>query len=295
MPLRIENAVDLHVHFHPDYIRAPEGWDVGEGVPVMETAKEAADEGYAAVVLKSHGFGSAPLAKTVEGVEPRLRVFGGICTDFPTGGLNPFAIEAALALDTKIVWLPTGDGACDFERRYAGSPHFALGPVRVVDADDVLVPAAHEIADLAREADAVLATGHTTAAEHYAVVKSFASKAKVLVTHAGEDMVGPGLTLSQISELADLGAVIELSAMHCQTVGQRAGRPFEEMVALIKAAGVERCVLSSDYGWSANLVPRPVSGMRDFLEALWDIGVSEADLQTMVSDNPARLLNMDFA
>ena len=92
------------------------------------------------------------------------------------------------------------------------------------------------------------------------VAKALAKHTKVLVTHAGEDMVGPMLTPAQITELADLGAVIELSAMFCEPVGQREGRPFEEMVALIKAAGVERCTLSSDYGWSANLVPAPVPG-----------------------------------
>jgi hypothetical protein len=34
--------------------------------------------------------------------------------------------------------------------------------------------------------------------------------------------------------------------------------------------------------------------MQEFLEALWGEGVSEAELQTMVSASPARLLNLAF-
>ena len=41
-----------------------------------------------------------------------------------------------------------------------------------------------EIADLCRDHGAVLATGHTTAAEHVAVAREYGRRQKVLVTHA---------------------------------------------------------------------------------------------------------------
>ena len=56
-----------------------------------------------------------------------------------------------------------------------------------------MVPEVHEIFAMAQETDAILATGHTTADEHYAVVKEFAARGKVIVTHAGEKLAGPRL------------------------------------------------------------------------------------------------------
>ena len=59
------------------------------------------------------------------------------------------------------------------------------------------VEAAREITGLVREFEAVLATGHTSAAEHYAVVREFARVGHVLVTHAGTRSAGPALSPAQ--------------------------------------------------------------------------------------------------
>jgi hypothetical protein len=47
------------------------------------------------------------LAAELQQMVPGLHVFGGVCTDSPSGGINVDAVAAALILGAKIVWLPT--------------------------------------------------------------------------------------------------------------------------------------------------------------------------------------------
>jgi hypothetical protein len=289
--VRIANAIDLHCHFGPDTVGGTLDADLGFGVTALQAAREALAEGHAALVLKSHGFASPPLATAVMEAVPGLHVYGGICTDLPSGGLNVAAVEAALALGARIVWLPTLHSHQDVSNH---NPARLSGPgLRVIDNAGQLVPEVQEIFSLARQRDAILATGHISAEEHYAVIRACAPSGKVLVTHAGEPIAGPRLSPTQCIELADLGATIELTAPTCQSVLGATGKSTAEMLALISAVGADRCVLSTDYGWSRT-VPKPASGLADFLEALWREGVSEAALTTMVSGNPAKLLALDL-
>jgi predicted metal-dependent phosphotriesterase family hydrolase len=149
-----------------------------------------------------------------------------------------------------------------------------------------------EIFALVQSKDAVLATGHVSAAEHFAVIKAFARRGKVLVTHAGEALAGPQLTPVQCRELADLGATIELTALSCQTVRGIPGKSPLQMAEMITTIGHERCVLATDYGWSKE-VPKPAPGLRDFITALWEEGIPEEQITRMVSANPARLLAIE--
>lgn len=294
MALRIENAVDLHCHFGPD---SPGGSaklsSFYTGVPAIECARDALEEGYAAIVLKPHGFASPSLGRMLEPTVPGLHVFGGICTDHATGGFNAYAVELALSLGAKIVWLPTVHSVVDFDRYRMDARHRPLGPLRVLDDEDRVVSRVHEIFELAREAGAIVGTGHISAEEHYAVVRAYGRTTRIVVTHAGDHRAGPCLTPAQCRELADLGASVELTALCCRDVGDR-GRPVADTVDFIHTVGVPRCTLGSDYGWNDSFIPRPVPGMREFLESLWHEGISEEELATMASLNPGRLLELPF-
>src|SRR5262245_19895553 len=173
MPLRISDAIDLHCHFGPDTIGGT--LDIGEwhSVTALDAARDAAASGHAALVLKSHSFASPALARNVEEAVPDLRVFGGICTDHPSGGLNVAAVEAALALGAKIVWLPTVHSHQEVVNGAARGIVPDGDGIRVTDDDGEVLPVVREIFDLVRQKGAILATGHITADEHYAVAKAF--------------------------------------------------------------------------------------------------------------------------
>jgi hypothetical protein len=280
----------MHCHFDPDTIGGSLEITTTGGVSAIEAAREAHASGHAALVLKSHSFASPALAATMTALVPGLSVFGGVCTDLPSGGLNVDAVEAALALGARIVWLPTvhsyQDVTLNGRRKSDG------GGLRVIDDDGAPLDVVREIVDLIRQTDAILATGHISADEHHAMAAAFAGDVKVLVTHAGEAVGGPHLTAAQCAELADLGATIELTALACHDLFDTRGKSPSEMAAMITAIGPARCTLSTDYGWSDTL-PRPAPGLQNFLETLWNEGLSETDLATMVAGNPSRLLGLD--
>ncbi|MBV9996675.1 MAG: hypothetical protein JO127_15835 [Caulobacteraceae bacterium] len=290
--LRIEGVIDMHCHYGPDLVNVSAGPGHGAHVTALDAAREARDSGHRAIVLKSHSLPSPTLAHAIEEATPGLRVFGGACTDYPSGGLNPDMVEACLKLGGKIIWLPTLHSHQDYLNGMAERTGIKGEGLTVTDEDGEPSEVVREIFALVRENDAVLATGHVTAAEHFAVAKAFAREGKVLVTHAGEHLAGPKLTAQQCRELADLGAVIELTALSCQAVFGTQGKSPEEMVKMMGHVGCERCALATDYGWSATDIPHPAPGFRDFMETLWSLGVSEADLTTMAARNPARLLGL---
>jgi Family of unknown function (DUF6282) len=288
--VRIENAIDLHVHFGPDGVGGPPR-PGHHGVTAPQAVREAREAGYRAIVLKSHSFASPQIAAALSEGEPGLAVYGGICTDHPSGGLNVDAVELALRMGAKIVWLPTVHSHQDWLNGKAEMLGIRGDGIHVTDHEGRVIDAVHEIFSLVRQHDAVLATGHTTMAEHSAVVRAFAREGKVLVTHAGERLAGPKLTASQAAELAEMGAMIELTAQCCIPLWGHAPKPPEEMIAMIRQIGPEHCTLSSDYGWTTE-VPHPAAGHHDFLETLWAAGMSEELLKRMAVNNPARLLGL---
>jgi hypothetical protein len=283
----------MHVHFGPDTIGGVlDSFDM-HSVSAVEAAREAVETGHGAIVLKSHSFASPMIARNIEEAVPGMRLFGGICTDYISGGLNLEGVEAALSLGAKIVWLPTVHSRQDFgKHKLPRQPYHSEG-IAVTDIDGKIVPEVVEIFAMVREKDAILATGHITADEHYAVVKNFACQGKVLVTHAGEKLAGPRLTPDQSRELAELGAFVEVTAQMCKEVMGHPGITPRDVLEMIRTIGPAQVCLSTDYGWSTQ-VPRPAAGMCEFLEALWMEGVTDDELRTMVSDNPAALLNLSF-
>ena len=111
------------------------------------------------MVLKSHDFPTASLAWAVQQtVGDGVRVFGGICCDREVGGVNPAAVEVALGLGARIVWLPTLSSRQDVVNGVAAQLGLPGPGLVVTDADDALLPETREVLALVREHDAVLAT-----------------------------------------------------------------------------------------------------------------------------------------
>ncbi len=279
MKVDIRGAADLHCHFGPDAHR-------DRSVTALEAGRQAAQAGHAAVVLKSHDYPTPALASLVGEVVPEIHVYGGICCDREVGGVNPAAVETALLLGAKVVWLPTLSSHQDFQNGVASRLNIPGPGLSVVDQDGKLTDDAREVMDLVAAHSALLATGHISAEEHLAVARS--SSGRLLVTHATEELAGPNLSVDQCLELADLGAMIELCAMTC--IGALATRSPEQMAACARAVGFERCTLATDYGQAVN--PRPAEGFQAFADALFDEGLGEADIRRMACENPCSLLGL---
>ena len=224
------------------------------------------------------------VGQTVAGV----KASGSICCDTFVGGLNPTAVETALRDGAAIVWLPTITSQQDVGSGVAAMLGLDVEGIRLLDDAGDLVPEVHEILDLVAEHGAIAATGHTSTAEHFALARAFGRRGDLVVTHAMNAGAGPGLSVQECVELAELGAHVELAAATCMA-GHGPG--VADVVKAIQAIGPEHVVLATDYGWSDQL-PRPAAGLHGYVDALHAAGAGEADLRRMTCDNPARLLGL---
>lgn len=278
----LTGATDLHAHFGPDPHRA-------RSVTGLEAATQAAAAGHTAIVLKSHDTPSAGLAAALNPLVDGIHVFGGIACDREVGGMNPAAVEVALALGARIVWLPTLSSGQDVDNGVAAQLGIPGPGIRITDADGNLTAATHEILDLVAQHDAILATGHVSATEHLAVTRAFAGRGHVLVTHAMEELAGPNLNVAQCAELAALGAHIELCALTC--IGALATRPIDDLIACMRAVGIDHVTLGTDFGQAMN--EPPAAGLQTFADALFGAGLTEAEIRRMACTNPNALLQLD--
>src|SRR5438874_4344070 len=154
MSVDLTGAADLHCHFGPDPHRE-------RSVDAFEAATEAGAAGHRAVVLKSHDSPTPTLAWAVQHeVGDGISVFGGICCDREIGGVNPAAVEVALGLGARIVWLPTLRSRQDVGNGVAAMLGIPGTGIVVTDADDALLPEVRGVLALVGEHDAVLAAGH---------------------------------------------------------------------------------------------------------------------------------------
>ncbi|MBC7338104.1 MAG: hypothetical protein H5U01_17775, partial [Clostridia bacterium] len=166
---------------------------------------------------------------------------GGLALNAPVGWLNPAAVEVALAMGAREVWMPTLDLAGPGRRRWPG------GPV-IWDENGAIKQVVHDILDLIIQADVTLGTGHLPPQETAALVKLAHERGlrKILVTHPEARFLRMSPALQE--ELALEGVYFEHCYNDVMPVDGSPGVPLEEIAANIRRVGIEHGVLSSDYG-----------------------------------------------
>lgn len=294
----LRGAIDTHTHPFPAAFPRRMG--------IMELARDAADAGYRAVVVKGHHHSMVPeiLALTAEaglGDIP-VKVFGGVPTNNSVGGLNPAAVELALAMGGRWVWFPTLASAAHVEhhaaRVAAGETGFQVTmselrperPVSVFDDDGALRPEVTEICELIASYDVVLCGGHLAAREFDAVVVEAqrVGVERIICSHPPHVV---GADPDQVAAWARRGVYIEHAMpMYGEPFpGRRRGRfTIEDLRAYIEAAGVARTVLVSDTGQMNR--ERPVNAMRGAIRQLVAAGFGDDDIRTMTGGAAAELL-----
>jgi hypothetical protein len=270
---RARNTFDLHVHAAPDV--------VPRKTHDLELARAAKAAGMRGLLLKSHHFSTVERAFAMGEVATGLAVFGGLALNGTIGGFNVEAVDVALRLGARCIWMPTISA-----RHHWATLQGVEGGITVLDETASRVRSTvAEIIELIAERDAILATGHLSPNETELVVHAARRQGvqRILVQHA-ESVLGV-LPLDLQKKLAKGGCVIE----HCAVATTRAGGsfPLDVIVQGITAVGPGACVISTDLGQLENA--HPVEGMSTFLEALSASGVSEAGLVQMSVENPVNL------
>jgi hypothetical protein len=250
----------------------------------IEAARQAADAGMRAVLCKSHVTCTADRSSIVQEMVPTIKVFGGLALNHAVGGINPAAVEAALGLGSRVVWMPTISASNQPLTRDG-----TVDGIHILGEDGKLLPTVYEVLELLRHTDVILATGHLAVSEIIPLVHEarLIGIDKVVVTHPEVFWIDMPSDLQK--GLRDAGAYFERCYVSC--LPQGGGVDFARIVADIRDVGVESTILATDFGAAG--LPSPVAGMRDFVARLLGSGFTERDIRMMAGDTPARLLGME--
>ena len=278
----LAGSIDFHAHSLPDMEE--------RSVDSADLARTARDRGMRGLVLKNHFDPTASLVYTVRRQVPGIEVFGGIVLNRTVGGINARAVEHMTQVTGgwgRVVWFPTRDAEHAVVEEVAEDPSLAR-PFVSVSRNGELLPEVRDVIAVIAEHQLVLETGHSSPQESLLLLAEGKRQGveHMMVTHGAFDM-----SLAQMQEATKLGAFIEFVYRSIPTAeGASARWSPPELAELLRAIGVEWCVLSSDLG--SPRYAMPTEGFGEFLSKMLAAGMTERELAQMTKDNPARLLGL---
>lgn len=279
--ISLKGVVEVHVHAKPDlYPRSYSDLELMEaGVRVQARA----------IVVKWHYGQTAARAQLCNEMcrrlypEAEVEMIGSIVLNRPVGGINPAAVETALKLGARIVWMPTMDSRN--ERELKG---FHDG-ILCVENGRVTEPV-REILKMVREYDAVLGTGHLDAQESLALIDTAKTMGidRILVDH-------PEYWVTQMSMEQQLRLVRDYDVC----IGRYYAQPMldgsfhvnlPENLEAYRQIGYKNMIISTDGGQLAN--PHWEDALHSYMQYFADQGVPKEHIDHMAKTLPAKLLGL---
>jgi hypothetical protein len=284
----VRGAYDTHIHIAPDVVK--------RRISDVALARRFAELGLAGFGLKSHYTSTAERARVVSEAVPAVDTIGTITLNRAVGGLNPVAVEIAAREGARIVWLPTVSSENEQHEVFAADPdgkvpvwvRFELElraagvvpePVPVVDGGGAVVPEAQAVLEVIARHDLVLATGHLSRDEIFALVDAAvaAGVRRIVVTHP--EFPSQRLAVEDQCALAERGAVMERAF----TTPYTGKCSWEQMFASSRAVGPARTVWSTDLGQVFN--PPVEDGLAIMADRFLAAGFDEQEVRTMAVTN----------
>ena len=234
------------------------------------------------IVLKNHFTITSDRAALAMAQVEGLEIFGGVVLNRAVGGINAEAVRQMVQFDGgrgKVVWLPT------FDAEYYITAQGGSDPFVSVMRDGAPVPELAEIFALIAEHDLALAMGHSAPEEVLALIPEARRHGveQILVTHVFSQRP----SRAQMQQMADAGAILEID-WYAVYLGNRT---VTEYVSAIQEIGAEHFLMSSDLGQATS--PSHVDGLRAYVTAFRDAGLTDDQIDLMLRRNPARLLGLD--
>jgi hypothetical protein len=279
----VSGSIDMHLHPGPDVFACR--------VDALEAASQAKAAGMKAIVIKNHFYPTAPIAMMVNQLVPGFTVFGSVCLDYEMGGLNVHAVEYSAKAGARVVWMPTFSSSNSIGKMRELGLSLKGEGYSIVGGNGQLVPEIHPILAIIKQYDMVLASGHMSPTETFALeeeARRFGID-KFVVTHPlDHEFFSQAFTKHDLIQLAGNGAFIECTFLAFQA-SEFIHDPAE-MVDVIKTVGAEKCIMSTDLGQIWN--PLPVEGLRMFIVTLLKYGITEDQINLMTKTNPSKLLGL---
>jgi hypothetical protein len=274
----LAGVIDIHAHSAPD--------STPRSIDAIDLARLAKKRGMLGLVLKNHYEPTASLAYVVRKEVPGIEVFGGVDLNLSVGGMNPSAVEHMAATTGgygRFVWMSTFDS--EAQVRYSKQDR----PFVRVSQNGQLLPETKQVIAVIAKRNLVLATGHPSAEEALMMIREGRDQGvkHMVVTHA---MLQPiHMTDAQMFEAAKMGAYIEF--VYNGLIGSYREFTFKDYARAIRYVGVEHCILSSDMGQPGN--PLHPDGLLALFNGLEKEGITQAEINRMSKENPARLLGLE--
>ena len=215
------------------------------------------------------------------------------------GGVNPMAVEMAARTGARIVWCPTFDSASQQKYYLENLPEYIVMQSKLlgrgvevpsyclIDQEGSLTREMSDVLDLVQEYDMVLATGHITHPETFALAKEAHRRGfhKLLITHA--DWSFTHYSIEEKLALVELGAMIEHTYTSPALLHSVS---WEESFREMRAVGAEHIVASTDLGQAKNVFPD--EGLQFYAEKILEAGFTREELRQMLVTNPAVLVEL---
>lgn len=281
----LQGVIDMHVHTNPDLRH--------RAYDDLELTDAAVRVGARAIVIKTHQGTTMDRAYLCNAYNQRVNhgsnnftMFGSITMNKVVGGINPVAVETALKLGAKVVWLPTASARNHIEKLH-------LNPRNVVEVvrDGKVVPELLDVFALVKEHDAVLGTAHVSPEECFVVVEA-ARKAgvkKIVVTHPEWWLVGMSVE-DQLRMVRDYDVILE--RCYAQNLGNGQYKSnLPDNLELIRKVGYQHVMVDTDGGQVEN--PHWELAIREYMQYLVDHGIPMEQVRYMTHTIPARLLGLE--
>ncbi len=289
----IQGAYDLHIHSAPDILPRK--------MTDIEMAQRIIDSGMAGYAIKSHYFCTSERAEIINTLYPKCHAVGTMCLNSSVGGINPSAVEMAGRSGGKLVWFPTCDSKHEIAHVFDGNPNKKLPywaqiiiemkasgiktpTITILNESGKLTTETHEVLDVLAKYNMILATGHMSHEETFALVKAAKEHKvyKIIITHV--DFPTTFYTVEEQRELLRYGAVME----HCYTTFATGKIGFDVTLEQIKSIGPDNIILGTDLGQKTALYPD--EGLLEFAGKLYESGLSDEAIRKMTVHNPVSLL-----
>ena len=282
----LDGAIDLHVHSGPDVIER-----IGDD---FEIARACVAAGMVGMAVKSHVESTASRAYLTNRIVDDFHYVGGICLNYPVGGINPAAVDTCLTMGGRLVWMPSGHsryhaqlngelGNWGYKGQRIYTPAGATG-IAIIDDDGELLPETKDVVAVVRQHGGIIGTSHLSPEEVVALSRyTGAQKVKLLLTHI---VWTPAVDRELGRLVIENGGMVEISSSVVGGYSQRMS--LDDAAQMIADYGAENIVLASDAGGVRH--PHPHEALRVLANNLIEKDVSPDALRSMLCTNPARLL-----
>jgi len=291
----LRGSIDLHLHASPDRFARRQS--------LREVARDAAESGMLAIVVKNQDTLSSTLGSLVEEIVPGVKIFGGLVLNRAVGGFNPYAVEIAAKLGAKVIWMPSIDSAWTIEKFKRDPDKVSIYGSRVNKADSFNGLTIYEeglqgtsvrrevieIVEIIVANNLVLDTSHLSPQETMSLInlsKKMGAK-RIMCSHINNPVIGA--TIPLMKRYAEEGVYLSYSLTPCMP--GRAGQQPAEIAKMIREVGIDYATIGTDFGKEDN--PPPVEGMYMTIAHLLANGFNETEIRRISKHNPALLLGLE--